>query len=218
MAVPVAVAVGEAADPLVDLLRAKALALRVGPGDAPGTELGPVISEQARARVAGYVADALAAGAVAVVDGRAVSVPGHEGGYFLGPTILDRVTPDMRAYCDEVFGPLLTVLRVDTFEAALDLVNSSPYGNGAAIFTSSGAYARRFTQGVQAGMVGVNVPIPTPVAYYSFGGWKDSLFGDQHAHGPEALRFYTRAKVVTTRWPQQGQTVAAPLSFPRTTD
>ena len=218
MAVPVAVAVGEAAEPLVAALRFEAERIVVGPGDRPGTTMGPVITAEARRRVVDYTTRAVEAGAVAVVDGRDHVVAGHEGGYFVGPTVLDRVTPDMGAYCDEVFGPLLTVLRVDTFDEALALVNSSPFGNGSAIFTSSGEYARRFSHEVEAGMVGVNVPIPTPVAYYSFGGWKDSLFGDHHAHGPEAVRFYTRNKVVTSRWPHQDRPVQASMSFPSTTD
>ncbi|MEE6272071.1 CoA-acylating methylmalonate-semialdehyde dehydrogenase [Georgenia sp. MJ206] len=218
MAVPVAVAVGAAADPLVAALAAEAEGITVGPGNRPGTDMGPVISADARERVVAYVTGAVEAGAVAVVDGRGLTVEGHEGGYFVGPTVLDRVSPDMAAYRDEVFGPLLTVVRVGTLDEALALVNASPFGNGAAIFTTSGEHARRFSLEVEAGMVGVNVPIPTPVAYYSFGGWKDSLFGDHHAHGPEAVRFYTRNKVVTTRWPAQDRPGAASMSFPSTTD
>ena len=216
MAVPVAVAVGEAAEPLIAELRKAAEAIVVGPGDAPGVDMGPVITAESRRRVVDHVTRAVDAGAVAVVDGRELVVDGHEQGHFLGPTILDRVTTDMSAYCDEVFGPLLTVVRVDTLDEALDLVNSSPFGNGSAIFTGSGETARRFSHEVQAGMVGVNVPIPVPVAYHSFGGWKQSLFGDHHAHGPEGLRFWTRAKVVTTRWPHQDRPVAASMSFPMT--
>lgn len=216
MAVPVAVAVGAVAEPLVAALKARASALVVGPGDTPGTDMGPLITAGARQRVVDHVTAAVEAGADAVVDGRGLVVAGHEEGYFVGPTVLDRVTTDMSAYCDEVFGPLLAVVRVETFDDALALVNASPFGNGAAVFTSSGATARRFAHEVTAGMVGVNVPIPVPVAYYSFGGWKDSLFGDHHAHGPEAVRFYTRAKVVTTRWPG-GAEAAASLSFPSTT-
>ena len=217
MAVPVAVAVGAAADPLVEALRRQAEAITVGPGDAPGTDMGPLITAGARQRVIDYTTDAVDAGAVPVVDGRDLKVEGFENGYFVGPTVLDRVSPEMGAYCDEVFGPLLTVVRVDTFDEAVALVNSSPYGNGSAVFTDSGEYARRYVHEVQAGMVGVNVPIPVPVAYYSFGGWKDSLFGDHHAHGPEAVRFYTRAKVVTTRWPHRDNPVTASMSFPSTT-
>jgi malonate-semialdehyde dehydrogenase (acetylating) / methylmalonate-semialdehyde dehydrogenase len=217
MAVPVAVAVGAAAEPLVAELRKLAEAIVVGPGDAAGTDMGPVISAESRRRVVDHVTRAVDAGAVAVVDGRDTVVAGYEDGHFVGPTILDRVTPDMGAYCDEVFGPLLTVLRVDSVEEALDLVNGSPFGNGAAIFTDSGEAARRFSHEVQAGMVGINVPIPVPVAYHSFGGWKGSLFGDHHAHGPEGIRFWTRAKVVTTRWPHQDRPVSASMSFPNTT-
>ncbi|NCT91828.1 CoA-acylating methylmalonate-semialdehyde dehydrogenase [Cellulomonas sp. APG4] len=216
MAVPVAVAVGPVAEPLVAALKARASALVVGPGDTAGTDMGPLITAGARQRVIDHVTAAVGAGADAVVDGRELVVAGHEQGYFVGPTVLDHVTTDMSAYCDEVFGPLLAVVRVETFDDALALVNASPFGNGAAIFTSSGAAARRFAHEVTAGMVGVNVPIPVPVAYYSFGGWKDSLFGDHHAHGPEAVRFYTRAKVVTTRWPGSAE-AAASLSFPSTT-
>ena len=217
MAVPVAVAVGDAAEPLLAELRAAAESIVVGPGSAEGTDMGPVITAESRRRVLDHVSSAVDAGAVPVVDGRDLVVEGHEDGHFVGPTVLDRVTADMGAYREEVFGPLLTVLRVDTFEEALDLVNSSPFGNGAAIFTASGEHARRFAEEVQAGMVGINVPIPVPVAYHSFGGWKDSLFGDHHAHGPEGIRFWTRAKVITTRWPHQDRPVAASMSFPSTT-
>lgn len=215
MAVPVAVAVGSAAEPLVAELRKAAEAIVVGPGDAEGVDMGPVITAESRRRVVDHVTRAVDAGAVAVVDGRDLTVAGHEDGHFVGPTVLDRVSTDMTAYCDEVFGPVLTVLRVDTFEEALALVNASPFGNGAAIFTDSGELAHRFTTEVQAGMVGVNVPIPVPVAYHSFGGWKQSLFGDHHAHGPEGIRFWTHAKVITTRWPHQDNPVTASMSFPR---
>lgn len=217
MAVPVAVAVGAAGEPLIEALRAQAEGITVGRGDAPGTDMGPVISAEARQRVIDYTTAAVDGGAIAVVDGRTLTVDGCENGYFVGPTLLDRVSTDMGAYCDEVFGPLLAVVRVDTFEDALTLVNSSPYGNGSAIFTASGEDARRYAQGVEAGMVGVNVPIPVPVAYYSFGGWKDSLFGEHHAHGPEAAQFYTRAKVVTSRWPHQDSPVVSSMNFPSTT-
>ncbi|WP_449386209.1 CoA-acylating methylmalonate-semialdehyde dehydrogenase [Cellulomonas soli] len=222
MAVPVAVAVGAAADPLVQELARLASAVVVGPGDRPGVEMGPLITRASRDRVVGLVDEAVADGAQAVVDGRGLVVEGHEDGFFVGPTVLDRVGPAMRVYHEEVFGPVLAVVRVETFEEALALVNASPFGNGAAVFTASGEHARRFAHEVQAGMVGVNVPIPVPVAYYSFGGWKESLFGDHHAHGPEGLRFWTRQKVVTTRWPTQapgagqdpGVRASADLSFP----
>ncbi|MGN8247102.1 CoA-acylating methylmalonate-semialdehyde dehydrogenase [Cellulomonas soli] len=224
MAVPVAVAVGTAADPLVEELARLASAVVVGPGDRPGVEMGPLITRASRDRVVELVSQAVDGGAHTVVDGRGLVVEGYEDGFFVGPTVLDRVTPPMRVYREEVFGPVLAVVRVETFEDALDLVNASPFGNGAAVFTASGEHARRFTHEVQAGMVGVNVPIPVPVAYSSFGGWKQSLFGDHHAHGPEGVRFWTRQKVVTTRWPQQhgaggdgvGATspVVADLTFP----
>lgn len=217
MALPVAVAVGAVADRLVAALAAEAERIVVGPGSRKGVDMGPLISADARQRVIDYTTDAINAGADAVVDGRAVSVDDFESGFFVGPTILDNVNTDMAAYHQEVFGPLLTVLRVDTYDEALELVNAAPFGNGAAIFTQSGSTARRFSQEVQAGMVGVNVPIPTPVAYYSFGGWKDSLFGDHHAHGPEAVNFYTRNKVITSRWPHEMEAATATMSFPTTT-
>lgn len=218
MAVPAAVAVGEAGDLLAAALGAEADKIVVGPGDREGVTMGPLITAAARERVIRYATEAIDGGARPVVDGRELTVAGHEEGFFVGPTVLDEVSTGAGAYRDEVFGPLLTVVRVATFDEALALVNSAPYGNGAAIFTASGEYARRFSHEVEAGMVGVNVPIPTPVAYYSFGGWKDSLFGEHHAHGPEAVRFYTRNKVVTTRWPHTGRPVAASMSFPETTD
>ena len=214
MAVPVAVAVGEAAEPLIAALKKEADKIKVGPGNAKDTDMGPVITPAARQRVLDFTTSAIEGGAVAVVDGRSLKVEGHENGFFVGPTILDNVSTDMQAYCDEVFGPLLVIMRVDTFEEALELVNSSPFGNGSAIFTSSGEYASRYSHEVEAGMVGVNVPIPVPVGYFSFGGWKDSLFGDHHAHGPEAVRFYTHAKVVTTRWPHQQTPVSSSMNFP----
>lgn len=218
MAVPAAVAVGEAGDLLAAALKVEAEKITVGPGDREGVAMGPVITAEARERVIRYATEAIEAGAEPVVDGREITVEGHEDGFFVGPTVLDRVSTDVGAYRDEVFGPLLTIVRVGTFDEALALVNSSPFGNGAAIFTASGEYARRFSHEVEAGMVGVNVPIPTPVAYYSFGGWKDSLFGEHHAHGPEAVRFYTRNKVVTSRWPHVDSPVQASMAFPSTTD
>ena len=214
MAVPVAVAVGPVAGPLVAALKKEAEKLKVGPGCAKDTDMGPVITPAARQRVLDFTTDAIASGAVANVDGRDLVVEGYENGFFVGPTILDNVTTDMEAYRDEVFGPLLVVMRVDTLDEALALVNSSPFGNGSTIFTSSGEDARRFSHDVEAGMVGINVPIPVPVGYFSFGGWKDSLFGDHHAHGPEGVRFYTRAKVVTTRWPHQETAATASMNFP----
>jgi len=215
MAVPVAVAVGGAGDALIAELTKEATAIVVGPGDLATTTMGPVITAASKQRVVDFIDEAVAGGAQAVVDGRGLVVKGHEEGFFVGPTVLRGVQPTMRAYCDEVFGPLLVVMEVDTLEDAIALINSGPYGNGTAIFTASGEAARVFTEEVEVGMIGVNVPIPVPVGYYSFGGWKNSLFGDHHAHGPEAVRFYTRAKAITTRWPHQDQrSVSASLNFP----
>ena len=209
MALPVAVVEESVADELVALLEQRARAVRVLPGDAPDSDMGPVISAAARERISGLVTSAEQEGARVVVDGRDVQVPGHEGGFFLGPTLLDGVRPDMAIQQQEVFGPVLEVVRVPDLEAAIDLVNASAYGNGAAVFTRSGEAARTFQRRVTAGMVGVNVPIPVPVAWHSFGGWKDSLFGDTHMYGPEGVRFFTRGKVVTQRWPHRAPGAAA---------
>ncbi len=173
-----------------------------GPGTDPGSDMGPLITAAHRDRVAGYVGSAQAEGAEVVLDGRDVKVPGADEGFFVGPTLVDRVTPSMQVYRDEIFGPVLSVLRVGTLDEAIELVNANPYGNGTAIFTRDGHAARRFRRDVQVGMVGVNVAIPVPMAYYSFGGWKESLFGDAHVHGMEGVRFNTRLKSVTTRWPE----------------
>jgi malonate-semialdehyde dehydrogenase (acetylating) / methylmalonate-semialdehyde dehydrogenase len=213
MAISAVVAVGAAADPLVELLKRKAEAIVVGPGEKEGVDMGPLVSAQHRDKVTGYVDQGLKEGARAVVDGRGQKVPGYEGGYYLGTTLFDRVKPGMKIYQDEIFGPVLSVLRVDTLEDAIALVNSNPYANGTAIFTESGGAARRFENEVQVGMVGVNVPIPVPVAFYSFGGWKSSLFGDLHVHGAEGVKFYTRTKVITSRWPHQ-DTPAPGLNMP----
>ncbi|GAB2573206.1 CoA-acylating methylmalonate-semialdehyde dehydrogenase [Streptomyces capparidis] len=214
MAVSVAVAVGDAADALVPVLERKAREVRVGPGDDPASEMGPVVTEAARKRVAGAVAKGAEQGAAVVVDGRDLKVAGHEDGFFVGPTVLDRVTPAMDAYREEIFGPVLSVVRVDTLDDAIALINANPYGNGTAVFTADGESARRFQRGVRVGMIGVNVPIPVPMSYYSFGGWKDSLIGDSPIHGPAGVRFYTRAKVVTTRWPHVHRSVEAAFHFP----
>jgi malonate-semialdehyde dehydrogenase (acetylating)/methylmalonate-semialdehyde dehydrogenase len=212
MAISVAVAVGEIADPLVDLLARKAREVRVGPGRDPESEMGPLVTGAARSRIAGLIGAAAHDGATVVVDGRDLAVPGSEG-FFLGPTLVDHVGPDAGVYTEELFGPVLAVVRAGTLAEAIALINANPYGNGTAIFTESGDAARRFQRGVHVGMIGVNVPIPTPMAYYSFGGWKDSLFGDHHVHGAEGIRFYTRAKAVTQRW--HGTTGhAASYSFP----
>jgi len=162
--------------------------------------MGPLVSAAARDRVAGYIDAGESEGAKVVVDGRSVSPDADGNGFFVGPTLLDQVKPQMSVYTDEIFGPVLSVLRVDTFEKAVDLINANPYGNGTAVFTNDGGAARRFAKEVQVGMIGVNVPIPVPMAYFSFGGWKNSLFGDTHAHGTEGVHFFTRGKVVTSRW------------------
>jgi malonate-semialdehyde dehydrogenase (acetylating)/methylmalonate-semialdehyde dehydrogenase len=200
MAISVAIAVGEVGDELVERLRAKALEIKVGPGLEPDSEMGPVVTAAARDRIVGYI-DATAADVV--VDGRKHKIEGD--GFWVGPTLLDNITTDMPAYTDEIFGPVLAVVRVGSLDEAIELINRNPYANGTAIFTGSGHAARMFQRKIQVGMIGVNVPIPVPLAFYSFGGWKDSLFGDTHIHGPEGVKFYTRAKVVTTRWPQDAQ-------------
>jgi malonate-semialdehyde dehydrogenase (acetylating)/methylmalonate-semialdehyde dehydrogenase len=213
MAVSVVVAVGGVADPLVDAIAERIPGLRVGPGTDPGSDMGPLITGAHRDRVADYIGEGEAAGAKVVVDGRAAPVPAD--GFFLGMTVLDDVTPDMSVYTDEIFGPVLCVVRVDTYDEAVQLVNDNPYGNGVAIFTRDGGAARQFQLDAECGMVGVNVPIPVPVAYHSFGGWKSSLFGDTHMYGPEGVHFYTKGKVVTSRWPDPA-TSAVDLGFPRT--
>ncbi len=213
MAISAVVAVGAAADPLVALLKQKAEAIAIGPGDKEGVDMGPLVTAQHRDKVAGYVDQGVKEGARLVADGRGHQVPGYEGGYFLGATLFDHVTPEMKVYQDEIFGPVLVVLREKTLEDAIALVNRNPYANGTAIFTESGGAARRFENEIQVGMVGVNVPIPVPVAFFSFGGWKGSLFGDLHVHGMEGVKFYTRTKVITSRWPHQ-DTPAPGLNMP----
>jgi malonate-semialdehyde dehydrogenase (acetylating)/methylmalonate-semialdehyde dehydrogenase len=213
MAISAVVAVGAAADPLVKLLKKKAETIVVGPGDKEGVDMGPLITAQHRDKVAGYIDQGVKEGAKLVVDGRGHKVRGAEDGYFLGTTLFDKVTPEMKIYRDEIFGPVLVVLRAQTLEDAIALVNRNPYANGTAIFTESGGAARRFENEIQVGMVGVNVPIPVPVAFYSFGGWKSSLFGDLHVHGMEGVKFYTRTKVITSRWPHQ-DTPAPGLNMP----
>ncbi|HEX3539294.1 MAG TPA: CoA-acylating methylmalonate-semialdehyde dehydrogenase [Acidimicrobiales bacterium] len=212
MAVSVLVAVGESADELVEAIKARLPRIRVGPGNDAGSEMGPLISQSHRDKVASYIDRGREAGATVVVDGRDAGVPGD--GFFLGASLLDDVTPDMDVYRDEIFGPVLDVVRVATYEEAVRLVNDNPYGNGAALFTRDGGAARRFQFECQAGMIGINVPIPVPVGYYSFGGWKASLFGDTTMYGPEGVRFYTHAKVVTARWPDPA-TSRVDLGFPR---
>jgi len=208
--------VGDAADGVLEAVAAKARKVQVGPGRDAGSEMGPVVSAAARDRIVGLIGSGEQQGASLSVDGRGLQVAGHEGGFFVGPTVVDRVTPEMDVYREEIFGPVLSVLHLDDVDRAIDLINANPYGNGTAIFTSSGEAARRFQRGVRVGMIGVNVPIPVPMAYYSFGGWKDSLFGEHHIHGPEGVAFYTRAKVVTARWPHVdlAEHQQAQFSFP----
>ena len=212
MAVSALVAVGSAADQLVEAISTRIPAVKIGVGTEPDVEMGPLITAEHRDRVAGYVERAQQAGAVAVVDGSAAELPAD--GFFYGPTLLDEVTVDMECYQDEIFGPVLSVVRVETFREAMDLINSNPFGNGTAIFTRDGGVARQFQHEVQVGMVGINVPIPVPVAYHSFGGWKASLFGDTHMYGPEGVRFYTRAKAITARWPDPASS-QIDLGFPQ---
>lgn len=199
MAISALVAVGDIADTLVEKIAERARALRTGDGRR-SCDMGPLVTKAARDRVSGYVDAGEREGATVVVDGRTASFDADGSGFFLGPTLLDHVGTGMSVYTDEIFGPVLSVVRVDSYEAAVDLVNANPYGNGTAIFTNDGGAARRFQNEVEVGMIGVNVPVPVPMAYYSFGGWKSSLFGDTHAHGTEGVHFFTRGKVVTTRW------------------
>ncbi|HJW26861.1 MAG TPA: CoA-acylating methylmalonate-semialdehyde dehydrogenase [Rhodocyclaceae bacterium] len=201
MAISVAVAVGDVADALVERMAQRARDLCVGPGLAPDSEMGPLVTRQHCDKVKSYVDAGVAEGAKLVVDGRGLAVPGHEQGFFLGGCLFDHVRPDMRIYREEIFGPVLAVVRVDSLEDAIRLVNAHEFANGVAVFTRSGHAAREFTRRIQVGMVGVNVPIPVPMAFHSFGGWKRSLFGDHAIHGPEGVRFYTRQKTVTQRWP-----------------
>jgi malonate-semialdehyde dehydrogenase (acetylating)/methylmalonate-semialdehyde dehydrogenase len=202
MAMPVAVPVGEkTAVALRERLIAEIGALKVGVSTDPDAQYGPLVSQAHKQRVEQYIQLGVDEGADLVVDGRGFGLQGHEQGFFTGPTLFDRVTPAMKSYRDEIFGPVLQLVRASSFEAALTLVNQHAYGNGASIFTSSGATAREFTRRVQAGMVGVNVPIPVPVAYHTFGGWKRSAFGDANQHGMDGVRFFTKTKTVTARWP-----------------
>ncbi|MBB1245523.1 CoA-acylating methylmalonate-semialdehyde dehydrogenase [Streptomyces durbertensis] len=214
MAVSVVVAVGDTGDDLVRRIADRARALRIGPGDDPASEMGPLITREHRDKVASYVAGARAQGAEVVVDGTGFRPPaGHEDGFFLGVSLLDHVPVTADAYRDEIFGPVLCVVRAETYEEAVELINSSRWGNGTAIFTRDGGAARRFQLEVEAGMVGVNVPIPVPVGHHSFGGWKESLFGDLHVYGSDGVAFYTRGKVITTRWPDPAD-AGINLGFP----
>ncbi len=201
MAISVAVAVGDVGDKLVAALAPKVRALKIGEGHQPGAEMGPLITRASQQRVERLIGEGVEAGAKAVVDGRGLRVPGHEDGFFVGGTILDGVSADMSCYTEEIFGPVLCVVRVPDLAAAIALIEANEYANGVAIFTRDGHVAREFVHHIQVGMVGVNVPLPVPMAFNSFGGWKRSLFGDHHAYGPEAVRFYTRHKAVMQRWP-----------------
>jgi malonate-semialdehyde dehydrogenase (acetylating) / methylmalonate-semialdehyde dehydrogenase len=214
MAISAAVTVGPAGDALVDAVNGKARAVVVGSGRDPRSEMGPVVTPQARDRIRGLIDAGEQQGGKVTVDGRGLVVPGFENGFFVGPTVVDQVTAEMDVYSEEVFGPVLSVLRASTVDEAIELINANPYGNGTAIFTSSGEAARRFQRGVKVGMIGINVPIPVPMAYYSFGGWKNSLFGQSHIHGPEGVAFYTRAKVVTSRWPHIEHPIDSSFHFP----
>jgi malonate-semialdehyde dehydrogenase (acetylating) / methylmalonate-semialdehyde dehydrogenase len=213
MAISHVVAVGDAGDALVEAIKERLPKVKVGHGMEPDSEMGPLITREHRDKVASYLDSGPAQGATLVADGRETAPDGN--GFFLGVSLLDNVTPEMDAYKDEIFGPVLGITRVDTYDEAVRLVNENPYGNGTAIFTRDGGVARQFQFDVQAGMVGINVPIPVPVAYYSFGGWKASLFGDSHIYGPEGINFYTRGKVVTSRWPDPA-TSKVDLGFPQT--
>src|SRR4051794_23757823 len=215
MAISVAVTVGDAGDELVDEVARRAREIKVGPGLDPASEMGPVVTPQARERIVDYIGQGAEAGARLTVDGRELEMDG--GGFWVGPTLIDQVSPEMSVYRDEIFGPVLSVVRSGGLDEAIELINRNPYANGAAIFTGSGYEARRFQREVEVGMIGINVPIPVPMAFYSFGGWKDSLFGDHHIHGPEGVRFYTRGKAITARWPETnavGPGDAGSMNFP----
>ena len=213
MAISAAVTVGDAGDSVVEAVSAKARAVKVGPGRDPQSEMGPVVTAAARDRITGLIGTGAEQGATLSVDGRGLAVEGYENGFWVGPTVIDRVGTEMDVYKEEIFGPVLSVVRADTVDEAIRVVNANPYGNGTAIFTSSGEAARRFQRGVKIGMIGINVPIPVPVAYYSFGGWKDSLFGQSRIHGKDGVEFYTRSKVITSRWPHVEHPAGASYHF-----
>jgi malonate-semialdehyde dehydrogenase (acetylating)/methylmalonate-semialdehyde dehydrogenase len=213
MAISVVLAVGAVADPLIAAIRERMSKIRVGPGLEAGNEMGPLITREHRDRVASYLEAAPREGADVVVDGRADAAT-ERSGFFLGASLLDNVKPGTRCYEDEIFGPVLSVVRIGSYAEGLRIINDNPYGNGTAIFTRDGGAARQFQFDCEVGMVGINVPIPVPVSYYSFGGWKASLFGDLHMYGPEGVQFYTRAKLVTSRWPDPG-TSKVDLGFPQ---
>ncbi len=215
MAISVAVCVGDqVADALIAKLVPQIKALKIGAGTSCGLDMGPLVTTAAQAKVTGYIDSGVAQGAELVVDGRGYQVAGHENGFFLGGSLFDRVTPEMTIYKEEIFGPVLCVVRVNSLEEAMQLINDHEYGNGTCIFTRDGEAARLFCDEIEVGMVGVNVPLPVPVAYHSFGGWKRSLFGDLHAYGPDGVRFYTRRKAITQRWPQRASHEASQFAFP----
>nr|WP_299240384.1 CoA-acylating methylmalonate-semialdehyde dehydrogenase [uncultured Halomonas sp.] len=215
MAISVAVCVGDdTADRLIETLQPKIAELKVGPGTNKGLDMGPLVTNEHRDKVLGYIEDGLRSGAELLADGRGLSVPGHEDGFFLGGCLFDKVTPEMRIYREEIFGPVLCVVRVASLDAAIELINAHEYGNGTCLFTRDGEAARRFADRIEVGMVGINVPLPVPVAYHSFGGWKRSLFGDLHAYGPDAVRFYTRRKAVSQRWAAPFEKAHAEFHFP----
>lgn len=214
MAISAALAVGSAGDRIVEAVNERARAVKVGSGREAGNEMGPVVTRAAQQRIVGLIGSGEAQGGTITVDGRDLKVPGHENGFFVGPTVIDDVTTSMDVYTEEIFGPVLSVVRSGSVEEAIATINANPYGNGTAIFTNSGEAARTFQRGVHVGMIGINVPVPVPMAFYSFGGWKNSLFGDKHIHGPEGVSFYTRAKVVTSRWPHVDHASEASFHFP----
>ena len=215
MAISVAVCVGDdTADRLIEAMGPKIAALKIGPGTDKGLDMGALVTAQHRDKVLGYIEKGVQEGATLVADGRDLVVPGHENGFFVGGCLFDRVTPEMTIYREEIFGPVLCVVRVDSLDEAIALTNAHEYGNGTCLFTRDGEAARRFTDAIEVGMVGINVPLPVPVASHSFGGWKRSLFGDLHAYGPDAVRFYTRRKAVSQRWPSPFETTQAEFHFP----
>jgi malonate-semialdehyde dehydrogenase (acetylating) / methylmalonate-semialdehyde dehydrogenase len=215
MAISVVLAVGGVGDELVDKIKARIPNVKIGPGTDPSAEMGPLITKVHRDKVVSYLDSARADGATVVVDGSSFTPPaGHEEGFFCGVSLIDDVKPGMAVYDDEIFGPVLSVVRVDTYDDGLKLINDNQYGNGTALFTRDGGLAREFQHDCLVGMVGINVPIPVPVAYYSFGGWKASLFGDRHMYGPEGVDFFTRTKAVTSRWPDPRQS-SVDLGFPK---
>jgi malonate-semialdehyde dehydrogenase (acetylating)/methylmalonate-semialdehyde dehydrogenase len=214
MAISVAVLVGDAAEKIMPKLIERTRSLKIKNGMELDAEMGPIVTRAALDRITGYIDKGVAAGAKLLVDGRNFSVPGSEKGFWLGGTLFDGVTPDMQIYLEEIFGPVLGIVRVASLQEGMDLIDAHEYGNGTCIFTRDGEAARYFTDNIQVGMVGVNVPLPVPVAYHSFGGWKRSLFGDLHAYGPDGVRFYTRRKAITQRWPSAGVREGAVFSFP----